>query len=111
MRIIGPLELFRYSALTFNSHRIHYDRDYARASEGYQGLVVHGPLLATMLFDHLTEVADGRRIEEFSFRAVSPTFDGEETTFGVTLEDDMARLCVINPVGLAMTGEARLGNA
>ena len=111
MRIIGPLELFRYSALTFNSHRIHYDRDYARASECYQGLVVHGPLLATMLFDHLTEVADGRRIEEFSFRAVSPTFDGEETTFGVTLEDDMARLCVINPVGLAMTGEARLGNA
>ena len=49
----GPVELFRYSALTFNGHRIHYDRDYATGAEGYPGLVVHGPLIATMLVDTL----------------------------------------------------------
>ena len=48
----GPVELFRYSALTFNSHRIHYDRDYATGVEGYPGLVVHGPLIATLLVDN-----------------------------------------------------------
>lgn len=107
-RTVGPVELFRYSALTFNSHRIHYDRDYARDAEGYQGLVVHGPLLATLLFDHLAQVAGGRRIAAFSFRAVSPSFDGEEMTFGATIDGDKAQLCVINPAGLALTGEARL---
>jgi 3-methylfumaryl-CoA hydratase len=108
IRAIGPVELFRYSALTFNSHRIHYDRDYARAAEGYQGLVVHGPFLATMMFDHLMQAAGGRKIAEFSFRAVSPSFDGEELTFGAKLEGDMAQLSIVNPIGLAMSGEARL---
>lgn len=108
IRTIGPVELFRYSALTFNSHRIHYDREYARAAEGYQGLVVHGPFLATMMCDHLMQAAGGRRIAEFSFRAVSPSFDGEELTFGAKLEGDMAQLSIVNPIGRAMSGEARL---
>jgi 3-methylfumaryl-CoA hydratase len=47
----GPVQLFRYSALTFNSHRIHYDVDFCRNEEGYDGLIIHGPLTATMLME------------------------------------------------------------
>jgi 3-methylfumaryl-CoA hydratase len=73
---VDPVVLFRYSAATFNGHRIHYDRDYATAVEGYPGLVVHGPLIATLLLDHLEQVvAPGAHIEGFSFRAKRPTFD------------------------------------
>ena len=66
--------LFRYSALTFNSHRIHYDRRYVTEVEGYPGLVVHGPLIATILLDLLRRNLPhiGHR---FSFRAVRPLYD------------------------------------
>jgi 3-methylfumaryl-CoA hydratase len=67
--------LFRYSALTFNGHRIHYDRRYATATEGYPGLVVHGPLLATLLVDLLRRSMPGSQVLRFEFRAVSPLFD------------------------------------
>lgn len=66
--------LFRYSALTFNGHRIHYDLDYAREEEGYPQLVVHGPLTATLLQQFAVEHGDGRRLTQFDFRAVSPLF-------------------------------------
>lgn len=71
-----PVALFRYSAATFNGHRIHYDVDYCRQVEGYPGLVVHGPLLATLLM-HLvqSQVAPGRSLARFEFRALKPTFD------------------------------------
>jgi 3-methylfumaryl-CoA hydratase len=69
-----PVQLFRFSALTFNAHRIHYDRDYARI-EGYPGLVVHGPLVATLLMDHFLRHSGGRRVSAFSFRAERPLFD------------------------------------
>jgi 3-methylfumaryl-CoA hydratase len=71
-----PVALFRYSAATFNGHRIHYDVDYCREVEGYPGLVVHGPLLASLLM-HLvqTQVAPGRPLGRFTFRALKPTFD------------------------------------
>jgi 3-methylfumaryl-CoA hydratase len=73
---VGPVQMFRYSAATFNGHRIHYDRDYAREVEGYPGLVVHGPLIATMLLEFLqAQVAPGRRVQRFEFRALKPTFD------------------------------------
>jgi 3-methylfumaryl-CoA hydratase len=73
---VGPVQMFRYSAATFNGHRIHYDRDYAREVEGYPGLVVHGPLIATLLLEFLqAQVAPGRRVERFEFRALKPTFD------------------------------------
>lgn len=73
---VDPVLLFRYSAATFNGHRIHYDRDYATSVEGYPGLVVHGPLLACLLIDHLERtVAQGATVERFSFRARRPTFD------------------------------------
>ena len=67
--------LFRYSALTFNGHRIHYDRDYATGVEGYPGLVVHGPLLATLLLDLLRRQGLAERLQKFTFRALRPTFD------------------------------------
>jgi 3-methylfumaryl-CoA hydratase len=67
--------LFRYSALTFNGHRIHYDRRYATEIEGYPGLVVHGPLLATLLMDLLRRNLPAARVSRFEFRAVSPLFD------------------------------------
>lgn len=66
--------LFRYSALTFNGHRIHYDAEYARDVEGYDGLVFHGPLTATLLADLAQRVA-GRRLRKFSFRGLAPLTD------------------------------------
>jgi 3-methylfumaryl-CoA hydratase len=67
--------LFRYSALTFNSHRIHYDRRYVTEVEGYPSLVVHGPLIATLLVDLVRRHAPQRFVRRFDFRAVRPTFD------------------------------------
>jgi len=67
--------LFRYSALTFNGHRIHYDRKYATEVEGYPGLVVHGPLIATLLMDLLRHHAPEAEVATFRFKAVRPTFD------------------------------------
>ncbi len=76
-RVIRPDDvlLFRYSALTFNAHRIHYDYRYATKVEGYPGLVVHGPLIATMLLDLLRRNVPEANVARFSFRAVSPLFD------------------------------------
>lgn len=75
-REIHPDEvlLFRYSALTFNGHRIHYDYRYVTEVEGYPGLVVHGPLIATLLTDVLRRNMPGASIASFSFRAVKPLF-------------------------------------
>ena len=67
--------LFRYSALTFNGHRIHYDRPYVTEVEGYPGLVVHGPLIATLLLDLLRRELPGAELASFRFKAVRPTFD------------------------------------
>jgi 3-methylfumaryl-CoA hydratase len=72
----APL-LFRYSALTFNAHRIHYDLPYARDEEGYPGLVVHGPLQATLLLHLAARCHGGRVPDRFSFRGVRPTFGGK----------------------------------
>jgi 3-methylfumaryl-CoA hydratase len=76
-RIVHPTEtlLFRYSALTFNGHRIHYDRRYAEDVEGYAGLVVHGPLIATLLLDLMQTQLPAVRIARFEFKATRPTFD------------------------------------
>jgi 3-methylfumaryl-CoA hydratase len=76
-RVVVPDDvlLFRYSALTFNGHRIHYDRKYVTEVEGYPGLVVHGPLIATLLMDLLRRHAPEADVETFRFKAVRPTFD------------------------------------
>lgn len=67
--------LFRYSALTFNGHRIHYDRKYVTEVEGYPGLVVHGPLIATLLLDLLRWQLPDAMVRRYQFRAVRPLFD------------------------------------
>ena len=67
--------LFRYSALTFNGHRIHYDRQYVTKVEGYPGLIVHGPLIATLLMDLLRRQMPQADVASFRFKAVRPTFD------------------------------------
>jgi 3-methylfumaryl-CoA hydratase len=78
-RTLVPSEalLFRYSALTFNSHRIHYDRPYATAGEGYPGLVVHGPLQATLLLDLAARQLGPQALATFSYRAQSPAYAGQ----------------------------------
>ena len=75
--IPGEPLLFRYSALTFNSHRIHYDAPYATAVEGYRGLVVQGPLTATLLLDLARRQLGEHALKSFSFRGVSPAIAGE----------------------------------
>ena len=70
-----PVLLFRYSALTFNGHRIHYDRSYVTEVEGYPGLIVHGPLIATLLMDLCRRQRPDAALETFSYRAMSPLFD------------------------------------
>jgi 3-methylfumaryl-CoA hydratase len=67
-----PPLLFRYSALTFNTHRIHYDLTYATAAEGYRGLIVHGPLMATMLLDLARQQLGDNALKHFAFRGMTP---------------------------------------
>jgi 3-methylfumaryl-CoA hydratase len=109
--IPDPVMLFRYSALTFNGHRIHYDRDYVTNQEGYPGLIVHGPLIATLLVDLIRRNAPAARVDAFSFRAVSPLFDGAEMSVNASLpaKDGALILWAANAAGgLAMSAEARI---
>lgn len=98
--------LFRYSALTFNSHRIHYDRRYVTEEEGYPGLVVHGPLQATMLLLFAREIR-GVAPTRFTFRIGSPIFDG--ANFSINADEDGAglKLWTADAAGRsAMVGQA-----
>jgi 3-methylfumaryl-CoA hydratase len=70
--------LFRYSALTFNGHRIHYDRDYVTGVEGYPGLVFHGPMQAALLVEFAAKLHGGKAPAKFSYRGVQPLFEGSE---------------------------------
>ena len=69
-----PITLFRFSALTYNSHRIHYDETFAKDEEGYEERLVHGPLMAIMLMDHYRRHAPEKTVREFAFRAKQPVF-------------------------------------
>ncbi|SEH13307.1 3-methylfumaryl-CoA hydratase [Sphingopyxis sp. YR583] len=91
--------LFRYSALTFNAHRIHYDRDYARDVEGYPGLVVHGPLIATLLMDHFLRTAPGTLPRWFNFRAEAPLIDGAPFDLCLAREGDAVRSWACDATG------------
>jgi 3-methylfumaryl-CoA hydratase len=84
--------LFRYSALTFNGHRIHYDRRYVTEVEGYPGLVVHGPLIATLLLDLLRRHVPEADVGAFSFKAVRPTFDQHPMRVSGTRDGSSVRL-------------------
>jgi 3-methylfumaryl-CoA hydratase len=99
--------LFRYSALTFNGHRIHYDRTYCREVEHYPGLVVHGPLQATLLIEHAAATR-GRAPLRFDFRAVRPLFDGTEFSVNAAEDGDALSLWIADRDGRAtMTATAR----
>ena len=105
-----PVMLFRYSALTFNSHRIHYDRAYVTEVEGYPGLIVHGPLIATLLVDLLGRELPDANVARFSFRAVRPLFDIHRFTVCGRVEGKSVALWTRDHDGwLTMEATADLG--
>jgi 3-methylfumaryl-CoA hydratase len=110
-RIIDPTPvlLFRFSALTMNSHRIHYDLPYVTREEGYPGLLVHGPLIHTLLVDGLRRAKPDARIESVAVRAQSPLYCGERFTVEGKIEGKTAKLWAVGPSGgVAMSGEVDL---
>ena len=76
--VSDPVLLFRYSALTFNGHRIHYDRDYVTKIEGYPGLIFHGPMQAALIVEMAAKLRGGKAPKKFSYRGVQPLFEGTE---------------------------------
>jgi 3-methylfumaryl-CoA hydratase len=106
-----PVLLFRYSALTFNGHRIHYDRRYVTEVEGYPGLIVHGPLIATLLVELLRTHLPDAELARFEFRAVSPVFDIAPFAVCGRPSDDGTSVALWarrDDGGLAMQAEATL---
>jgi 3-methylfumaryl-CoA hydratase len=104
-----PVMLFRFSALTYNGHRIHYDRDYATGEEFYPALVVHGPLLATLLLDLLAREGHAKvPPEHFSFRAQRPAFDSDRLGLFGRATAEGAALWTADADGMVgMTASAR----
>ncbi|WP_435258647.1 FAS1-like dehydratase domain-containing protein [Thioclava sp. FR2] len=103
-----PTLLFRYSALTFNGHRIHYDAPYARQVEGYGGLVVHGPLIATLLCQFAADLA-GQRPATFRFRGLTPLFDDQPFLLHADATETGFRLWAATQGGpVAMEAEASI---
>ncbi len=101
-------ELFRYSAATFNTHRIHYDQSYATQAEGYPDLVVHGPLIATRLCAFAAKVAEGD-LANFAFRGEAPSFVGQELRLTGAKKDDIIAVRVERGDGaVAMSATARV---
>ncbi len=94
-----PVMLFRYSALTFNGHRIHYDRIYCRKVEGYPDLVVHGPLIGTLLLDLAVKALPERALKHYRFRALSPVFDSMTFSLNGNLTGNEATLWAEQPGG------------
>ncbi len=109
-----PVKLFRYSALTYNAHRIHYDRDYATKVEGYPALVVHGPYIATLLMDFFLKNQSvsgmcGAAVGGFDFRALRPVFDTDPFTLGLTEHEHGADLVAIDMAGgVAMSAQVMI---
>ncbi|SDE11933.1 FAS1-like dehydratase domain-containing protein [Rhodospira trueperi] len=98
---VDPVLLFRYSALTFNGHRIHYDRPYAMETEKYPGLVVHGPLQAMMLMESARRREPTRRVASYAFRGVRPLFDFDPVAVhGYARDDGGHDLMTVNGDGL-----------
>ncbi len=105
-----PVVLFRFSALTFNAHRIHYDRPYAMNEEGYPGLVVHGPLTAVMLME-LVRKHCSRPVTGFSFRGKAPLFDLAPFLLTATRKGEKVDLQAVGPDGnITMQATAELGD-
>jgi 3-methylfumaryl-CoA hydratase len=94
--LADPVLLFRYSALTFNGHRIHYDRDYVTKVEGYPGLVFHGPMQAALLVEYAARLHGDTAPEKFSYRGVQPLFDGSEFSVNANPTADGMELWTAN---------------
>jgi 3-methylfumaryl-CoA hydratase len=88
--------LFRYSALTFNGHRIHYDRDYVTRVEGYPGLIFHGPMQAALMVEFAAKLRGGRVPKKFSYRGVQPLFEGSEFSVNANITDAGMELWTAN---------------
>jgi 3-methylfumaryl-CoA hydratase len=94
-----PVLLFRYSALTFNGHRIHYDRDYVTKVEGYPGLIFHGPLQATFMVELAAKLHGGKPPKKFSYRGLQPLFEGSEFSINANTTDAGMELWTANSAG------------
>jgi 3-methylfumaryl-CoA hydratase len=94
-----PVLLFRYSALTFNGHRIHYDRDYVTKVEGYPGLIFHGPMQAALLVEFAARLHGGAAPKKFSYRGVQPLFEGSEFSVNANDADTGMELWTANSAG------------
>lgn len=95
--------LFRYSALTFNTHRIHYDAPYAQEIERYRGLVVHGPLTASLLLQLAAKELGANRLRSFSFRGLSPAIAGEPLHLAMRAKDEGYELAAFADDGRQVT--------
>ena len=91
--------LFRYSALTFNGHRIHYDRDYVTKVEGYPGLIFHGPMQAALLVEFFAKLNGGAAPKKFAYRGVQPLFEGSEFSVNASTSDNGMELWTANSQG------------
>ncbi len=107
-----PVMLVRYSALTFNGHRIHYDREYTRDFVGYPGLVVHGPMQAMLMLDLVAREQPQARVRRFGFRGLAPLFDQDTITIGGTADPAQAGKLILwtgdGAGGQAMQGWAEI---
>lgn len=97
--VSDPVLLFRYSALTFNGHRIHYDRDYVTEVEGYPGLVFHGPLQAALIIEMAAKLRSGKAPKTFTYRGLQPLFEGSEFSINANEIDAGMELWTANADG------------
>ena len=97
--VSDPVLLFRYSALTFNGHRIHYDRDYVTKVEGYPGLIFHGPLQASFIVELAAKLHGGQAPKKLSYRGVQPLFEGSEFSINANTSDSSMELWIANAEG------------
>lgn len=97
--VSDPVLLFRYSALTFNGHRIHYDRDYVTEVEGYPGLIFHGPLQATLIIEMAAKLRSGKPPKKFTYRGLQPLFEGSEFSINANETADGMELWTANAEG------------
>jgi 3-methylfumaryl-CoA hydratase len=103
----GALQLFRFSAVTWNSHRIHYDQEYAREVEGYPNLLIHSPYLLLLMLDSYRSEHDGKEIQSIEYRSVGPVYMGEQIAIcGKTSDNQVTSLRITGPEEkLAMKAE------
>ncbi|MGE4239045.1 FAS1-like dehydratase domain-containing protein [Ramlibacter sp.] len=110
--VLTPAHLLRYSAITFNAHRIHFDERYAIEAEGYPGLVVHGPLQATLLLRRAIALADGETLYSLEYRSTKPLILGDAARIASLREGKRIELAIVGADGLpTMSATAQLRGA